>query len=336
MRVVIELKRGELPEVVLNNLYKQTQLQDTFGINMVALVDGQPRLLNLKQMLDAFLAHRREVVTRRTVFDLRKARERAHIQEGLAVALSNVDEIIALIKQSQTPPEAKAGLMAKAWRSDCVAEMLSRAAADASRPEGLPAQFGLTEDGYRLSDAQAQAILEMRLQRLTGLEQDKIVAEYKELIERSPISSTSSPSPRASGDHRRGTEGDQGAVRRQAPKRDRPPDRGPVDGGPDHARGRGGDVLAHRLHQVAAARRLPGAAPRRARQAGDGDQGRRFHRAPVHRQHARHDAVLFLARASCTGSRSTRCRRARAPAAASRSSTCSRWPRARRSAPCCR
>ena len=182
MRMVFELKRGELPEVVLNNLYKQTQLQDTFGINMVALVDGQPRLLNLKQMLAAFLAHRREVVTRRTVYELRKARERGHILEGLAVALSNVDEIIALIKQSQTPPEAKQALMAKAWPSPLVAEMLQRAAADASRPDGLAANFGLVEGGYFLSDAQAQAILEMRLQRLTGLEQDKIVAEYKEVM----------------------------------------------------------------------------------------------------------------------------------------------------------
>ncbi len=182
MRVVFELKRGELAEVVLNNLYKQTQLQDTFGINLVALVDGQPRLLNLKQMLGAFLSHRREVVTRRSVFELRKARERGHILEGLAVALSNVDEIIALIKQSQTPPEAKQALMAKAWRSPLVAEMLARAAADASRPEGLAVNFGLVEGGYRLSDVQAQAILEMRLQRLTGLEQDKIVSEYKEVM----------------------------------------------------------------------------------------------------------------------------------------------------------
>ena len=182
MRVVFELKRGELPDVVLNNLYKQTQLQDTFGINMVALVDGQPRLLNLKQMLDAFLAHRREVVTRRTVYELRKARERGHILEGLAVALSNVDAIIALIKQSQTPPEAKLALMTNVWRSPLVEEMLQRASADASRPDGLAADFGLIEGGYRLSDAQAQAILEMRLQRLTGLEQDKIVAEYKEVM----------------------------------------------------------------------------------------------------------------------------------------------------------
>ena len=183
MRVVIELKRGEVPEVVLNNLYKQTQLQDTFGMNMVALVDGRPRLLNLKEMLDAFLAHRREVVTRRTVFELRKARERGHILEGLAVALSNVDEVIALIKAAPTPAEAKKGLMGRLWRSSLVEEMLARAAAEASRPEGLAPEFGLSQQGYRLSDAQAQAILELRLQRLTGLEQDKIVAEYKEVME---------------------------------------------------------------------------------------------------------------------------------------------------------
>jgi len=183
MRAVIELKRDALPEVVLNNLFKQTQLEDTFGVNMVALIDGQPRVLNLKEMLQAFLAHRREVVTRRTLFDLREARKKAHIQEGLAVALSNVDEIIALIKKSQTPPEAKVALMAQVWKSPVVEEMLKRAAADASRPEGLGAEFGPQKTGYRLSDAQAQAILEMRLARLTGLEQDKIVAEYKQLIE---------------------------------------------------------------------------------------------------------------------------------------------------------
>ncbi len=183
MRAVIELKRDALPEVVLNNLFKQTQLEDTFGVNMVALIDGQPRVLNLKEMLQAFLAHRREVVTRRTLFDLREARKKAHIQEGLAVALSNVDEVIALIKKSQTPPEAKVALMAKSWKSPVVEEMLERAAADASRPEGLGKEFGLQKTGYRLSDAQAQAILEMRLARLTGLEQDKIVAEYKQLVE---------------------------------------------------------------------------------------------------------------------------------------------------------
>jgi len=184
MRMVIELKRGEVPEVVLNNLYKQTQMQDTFGMNMVAIVDGQPRLLNLRQMLDAFLRHRREVVTRRTVFDLRKARERGHILEGLAVALSNVDEVIALIKAAATPSAAKLGLMERVWRSPLVEEMLARSAADASRPEGLALEFGFSEQGYRLSDAQSQAILELRLQRLTGLEQDKIVSEYREVMDK--------------------------------------------------------------------------------------------------------------------------------------------------------
>jgi DNA gyrase subunit A len=182
MRIVIELKRGEVGEVILNNLYKQTQLQDTFGMNMVALVDGQPRLLNLKQMLECFLSHRREVITRRTVFELRKARERGHILEGLAVALSNVDDIITLIKAAPTPADAKRGLMERLWRSPVVEEMLVRAASDASRPDGLAPEFGLSEQGYRLSDAQAQAILELRLQRLTGLEQDKIVSEYKDVM----------------------------------------------------------------------------------------------------------------------------------------------------------
>ncbi len=183
MRVVIELKRGEVPEVVLNNLYKQTQLQDTFGMNMVALLDGQPRLLNLKQMLEAFLRHRREVVTRRTVFELRKARERGHVLEGLAVALANVDEMIAIIKAAPTPPEAKKDLMAKSWHSPVVEEMLKRAAMEAARPDGLAVNFGLTPNGYKLSDVQAQEILQMRLQRLTGLEQDKIVNEYKEVMD---------------------------------------------------------------------------------------------------------------------------------------------------------
>lgn len=184
MRVVIELKRGEIPDIILNNLYKMTQLQDTFGMNMVALVDGQPRLLNLKQMLECFLAHRREVVTRRTVFELRKARDRGHILEGLAVALSNVDEIIALIKAAPTPSDAKIGLMSRTWQSALVSDMLKRAAAEASRPEGIGPEFGMTDKGYRLSDIQAQAILELRLQRLTGLEQDKIVNEYRDVMEK--------------------------------------------------------------------------------------------------------------------------------------------------------
>ncbi len=184
MRVVIELKRGEVPEVVLNNLYKQTQLQDTFGINMVALVDGQPRLLNLRQMLEAFLSHRREVVTRRTVFDLRKARERGHLLEGLAVAIANVDEMIELIKASPTPPIARERLMERSWRAGIAREMLERAGSDISafQPEGLEQGRGLEGDFYRLSETQAQEILQMRLQRLTGLEQDKIVQEYREVI----------------------------------------------------------------------------------------------------------------------------------------------------------
>ncbi len=190
MRLVIELKRGEVPEVVLNNLYKQTQLQDTFGINMVALVDGQPRLCNLKDLITVFLKHRREVVTRRTVFELRKARDRGHVLEGLAVALANIDEFIRIIRESPTPPVAKAELMARSWDSQLVREMLTRTRADGGivnaddyRPEGLERSYGMGNDGlYRLSDIQAQEILQMRLQRLTGLEQDKIVAEYKDVM----------------------------------------------------------------------------------------------------------------------------------------------------------
>jgi DNA gyrase subunit A len=186
MRVVIELKRAEVADIILNNLFKLTQLQDSFGMNMVALVDGQPRVLNLKQFLEFFLQHRREIVVRRTRFELRKARERGHVLEGLAVALSNVDEIIALIKAAPTPADAKSGLMAKIWRSALVEEMLQRAAADAARPEGLAAHLGWQATslppGYKLSDAQAQAILELRLQRLTGLEQDKITTEYRDVM----------------------------------------------------------------------------------------------------------------------------------------------------------
>lgn len=184
MRMVIELKRGEIPEVILNNLYKETQLQDTFGMNMVALLDGQPLVLNLKQMLEAFLNHRREVVTRRTAFELKKARERGHLLEGLAVALSNVDAVIGLIKSASTPAVAKQMIMTKVWRSKLVEEMLSRSSVNAKafRPDGLALEFGLSKKGYRLSDSQTQAILELRLQRLTGLEQDKIVGEYKEMM----------------------------------------------------------------------------------------------------------------------------------------------------------
>ncbi len=190
MRLVIELKRGEVPEVVLNNLYKQTQLQDTFGINMVALINGQPKLCNLKDLIAVFLSHRREVVTRRTVFTLRKARERGHVLEGLAVALANIDDFIAIIRNAPTPPVAKAELMVRPWDSKLVRDMLTRARADGGivnaddyRPDGLEKLYGMGHDGlYRLSETQAQEILQMRLQRLTGLEQDKIVAEYKEVM----------------------------------------------------------------------------------------------------------------------------------------------------------
>lgn len=182
MRMVIELKRGEVADVILNNLYQHTQMQNVFGINMVALVDGQPRLLNLKQILEAFIRHRREIVTRRTVFDLRKARDRAHVLEGLAVALANIDEIIALIKAASNPAEAKVGLTARAWKPGAVVEMLERAKAIAARPDDLAAELGLGDKGYRLSDVQAQAILDLRLHRLTGLEREKIINEYNEIL----------------------------------------------------------------------------------------------------------------------------------------------------------
>jgi DNA gyrase subunit A len=182
MRMVIELKRGEIPEVVLNNLYKMTQLQDAFHMNMVALVDGQPRLLDLKALLEAFISHRREVTTRRAVFELRKARERGHILEGLAVALSNVDEVIDLIKKAPSPAEAKRGLMQRAWPSELVRSLIGDKPVVQFRPEGLNEAYGLKAEGYRVSEAQAQAILELRLQRLTGLEQDKIRDEYREVM----------------------------------------------------------------------------------------------------------------------------------------------------------
>jgi DNA gyrase subunit A len=183
MRMVVELRRGEVPEVVLNNLYKQTQLQTVFGINMVALHDGRPHCMPLKDILNAFINHRREIVTRRTIYNLRRARERAHILEGLAVALANIDEMIELIKTSPNPQEARIGLLAKTWAAGLVSALLDRADADRSRPEDLGAEFGLADGKYRLSEQQAQAILDLRLHRLTGLEQEKIVNEYKQLLE---------------------------------------------------------------------------------------------------------------------------------------------------------
>jgi len=184
MRVVIELKRGETSDVVLNNLYKQTPMQSVFGINMVALHEGQPKLMNLKQVLEAFLSHRREVVTRRTIFDLRKARDRAHVLEGQAVALANIDDVIALIKASQSPADAKAGLIARSWEPGTVMAMLERAGETDTRPDGLGEDLGLIKGSYHLSPVQAQAILDLRLHRLTGLEQEKIFNEYKEILDK--------------------------------------------------------------------------------------------------------------------------------------------------------
>ena len=299
MRVVIELKRGEVAEIVLNNLFKLTQLQDSFGMNMVALVDGAPRLLNLKQFLEFFLLHRREVVVRRTRFELRKARERGHILEGLAVALSNVDEIVALIKAAASPPEAKAALMAKTWRSPLVEEMLQRAAADAARPEGLPLEFGwqAAAHGYRLSDTQAQAILELRLQRLTGLEQDKIFAEYREvmaqIVDLIDILAKPARVTAIVGDE---LAGDQDRVRRRAALGDRRAGRRPLARGPDRAAGHGRHAVARRLHEGAGGRRVSRAEARGPRQAGDGDEGGRLHRPAVHRQHARLHPVLLQPR----------------------------------------
>src|SRR5262245_1719298 len=184
MRIVIELKRGEISDIVLNNLFAQTPMETVFGINMVALQDGQPKLLGLREMLDAFLRHRREVITRRTIYDLAKARERAHIIEGLAIALANIDDVIALIRAAQSPAEAKQGLLARTWNPGIVPQLLERAGSISTRPNGLAAEFGMNGAGYRLSEEQAQAILDMRLHRLTGLEQDKIIEEFKELLVR--------------------------------------------------------------------------------------------------------------------------------------------------------
>ncbi len=183
MRIVIELRRGEVSEVILNNLYQHTQMQSVFGINMVALVDGQPRLLNIRQVLQAFLRHRRDVVTRRTIFELRKAREKAHVLEGQAVALANIDDVIELIKASQSPAEAKKSLVSKGWAPGAVTKMLERTGSNSSRPESLGDEYGLRDGKYYLSEVQAQAILDLRLHRLTGLEQEKIVKDYGELLD---------------------------------------------------------------------------------------------------------------------------------------------------------
>jgi DNA gyrase subunit A len=296
MRMVIELRRGEVAEVVLNNLFQQTQMQNVFGINIVALVDGQPRTLNLKQLLEYFLRHRREVVTRRTLFDLRKARERAHLLEGLAVALANIDEVIALIKAAPSPAEAKRQLVERIWQSGTVEAMLARAGADASRPEGLDAGFGLTPEGYRLTETQAQAILDLRLQKLTGLEQDKIINEFEEILSKIAdlLEILSSPGPPDAGDSRRTVSikeqfGDSGAARSSSSD-------GPHSRRPDH-RGRcRGDPVTPGLCEIPADRCVPAHSARWARQDGDRDQGRGFRRQAVRRQHARHHPVLLQSR----------------------------------------
>jgi DNA gyrase subunit A len=292
MRVVLELKRGEVPEVILNNLYKETQMQDTFGMNMVALVENQPRLLNLKQILDAFLRHRREVITRRTVFELRKARDRGHVLEGLAVALSNVDEIIALIKAAAAPVEAKRELMSRMWRSQLVESMLARADVGEARPEGMSPEFGQQADGYRLSDVQAQRILEMQLQRLTGLEQEKIVNEYREVMD--AIADLLDILGRPERITRI-------IAKELTETRDEFGDRGecagPQHGGSDRVGRCRGNAVSQRLREGAAAGRLSRAETRWSRQAGHGDQGRRFHRQSVHRQYPRLRTLLFQSRA---------------------------------------
>jgi len=308
MRLVIELKRGEVPEVVLNNLYKQTQLQDTFGINMVALVDGQPKLCNLRELLQVFLQHRREVVTRRTVFDLRKARDRGHVLEGLAVALANIDEFIRIIRESPTPPVAKAELMARSWDSQLVREMLTRTredgatvSADDYRPESLPREYGLQSEGlYRLSDTQAQEILQMRLQRLTGLEQDKIVAEYKDVMaEIEDLLDILAKPARVStiiGDELTALKTEFGQTKeglRRSTIEHNAQDLATED---LSAHRHGGHAQPHGLHQEPAAIRIPGAKAWRPWQTSHRNQGRRLDRPALHRQHARIHAVLLQPR----------------------------------------
>jgi DNA gyrase subunit A len=300
MRLVIELKRGEVPEVVLNNLYKQTQLQDTFGMNMVALINGQPKLCNLKDLIEVFLQHRREVVTRRTVFNLRKARERGHVLEGLAVALANIDDFIRIIRESPTPPVAKVELMSRPWDSQLVREMLTRTRADGGivnaddyRPDGLEKMYGMGSDGlYRLSDTQAQEILQMRLQRLTGLEQDKIVAEYKQVMaEIEDLLDILAKPERVStiiSEELTVIKTEFGQTKTgRAPQPGRAQLVRPLHRRPDHPDRHGGDAVAQRLHQEPASERIPGAKARRPRQTGHRDQRRRLGRPTIHRQHAR-------------------------------------------------
>ena len=294
MRVVIELKRGEVPEILLNNLFAQTQMEQVFGINMVALVDGQPRLLSLKDMLDAFLRHRREVVTRRTVYDLRKARERGHVLEGLAIALANIDDIIAAIKASPSPAEARAALVSRVWASGAVPQMLERAGGISTRPDGESPPLGIVAGGYRLTEVQAQAILDMRLHRLTGLEQEKIIAEYEELLTLIRDLSDILARPERLLE----------VIRNELEAiRDSYSDKRRTEIISTHEDLTIEDLIspeevvvtlvARRLCQGSAGVGLPGAAPRRPRQGRDHRQGRGFHRPPVRGEHPRHAVVLF-------------------------------------------
>ncbi len=337
MRVVIELKRGEVPEIILNNLYKLTQLQDSFGMNMVALVDGQPRVLNLKQFLEYFLIHRREVVTRRTVFELRKARERGHILEGLAVALSNVDEIIALIKASPTPAEAKAALMAQAVALD-------RRRGDAAARRGRRGAPGRAAAGVRLAERRLSPVRRAGAgdPRAAAAAADRARAgqDHRRVprgdgADRRPPRHPRQPRARHD-DHPRRADGDRRAVRRRAPLGDRRAGRGPVDGGPDRAAGHGRHAVARRLHEGAAGRRVPRAEARRARQAGDRHEGGRLRRPHVHREHARLHPLLLEPRPRVLAQGLQRAAGLARRRAASRSSTWCRWSTTRRSRRSCR
>src|SRR4030095_7206031 len=280
MRVVIELKRGEIAEIVQNNLFKLTQLQDSFGMNMVALVDGAPRLLNLKQFLEFFLQHRREIIVRRTRYELRRARERGHILEGLAVALSNVDEIIALIKAAPTPPDAKSALMAKIWRSPLVEDMLKRAAADSARPEGLPLEFGWQDRANGLQtfrragagDPRAAATAPDRPRAGQDLQRIQRGDGADRRPDRHPRQSRSGHEDRG-----RRAQGHSRVVRRRAALGNCHAGRRSAARGSHCACRHGRHAVAWRLHEGAGCRRIPGAKTRRARQAGDGATRRRTH-----------------------------------------------------------
>ena len=290
MRVVIELRRGENAEVMLNNLYRLTSMETVFGINLVALVDGQPRLLGIRQMIEAFVGHRREVVTRRTIFELRKARERAHVLEGLAVALANIDPVIALIRASANPAEARQRLVERVWAPGSVRDMLDRAGADTSKPDDLPEGFGLVEGiagyGYHMSETQAQAILDLRLHRLTGLEQEKIIEEFDGLLDRIRGLLEILVNPDRLREVRaRGAAGGEGAVRQSPANGDRAASRRHGHPSPHQAAGRRGHDVPPRLREVAAARRLLRAAPGRPRQDRGDDQGGGFRRTALRREY---------------------------------------------------